>query len=762
MKKKYIIGSVAVIALSLCSYELGRYQGATKTESRRVAYVEEVTNSKEQTQANVEELTPEQISAKENNSAEQIVIKITDQGYVTSHGDHFHYYNGKVPYDAIISEELLMLDPEYQLKDSDIVNEVKDGYIIKVNGHYYLYLKNKEHPTNVRSKEEIAQQRNRHSQAKTKRLLEEEGATAKQGERYTTDDGYIFNPRDIIEDTGDAYIVPHGNHFHYIPKSDLSPDELRAAQTYWNGRNQTLIAYPNTPPIPQNPGPIYQLPHVSEQASASSNRPLLSKPKQPAKPIVQPTQSSAEEVIRLLKELYALPLSQRYVEEDGLVFDPTQLTNRTVYGVVVPHGNHYHFIPYHKLSELEQKIAKMIPIGAHFPGLTAPKGGGTMHAPKDSDSTKADQVGSAQTSDTISTTPWKEADGSRTPLLPPKKDVSAEDKEFYQASYQLIETAASSLDQQKANRAAYDTLNQFVRELNEGARSKVDLARAILAHTSLIQHPERQGKTNAQIVYTAQELQVARLAGLYTTSDGYIFDAKDITSDEGDGYLAPHMDHSHYIPKTDLSALEQEEAQRHVTEAGLGDKEKDVTPPTTGEKAIDIYERVEPAKIIPVAEMPYRAAYAVDMKNERIIIPHHNHYHNIPLYLFDTGLYQAPEGYTLEQFLATVKYYVLHPEDRPESEDGYGISSDHGKSKEDSAQDEEGNYNPDAYEREQQRLADEYGIPMKEFQEKLLTISGKYNLSIENFSYQPEQKTLSFTRESGQTVIFSLETMAEV
>lgn len=44
--------------------------------------------------------------------AEQIVVKITDEGYVTSHGDHFHYYNGKVPFDAIISEELVMKDPK--------------------------------------------------------------------------------------------------------------------------------------------------------------------------------------------------------------------------------------------------------------------------------------------------------------------------------------------------------------------------------------------------------------------------------------------------------------------------------------------------------------------------------------------------------------------------------------------------------------------------------------------------------------------------
>ena len=67
---------------------------------------------------------------------------------MTSHGDHYHYYNGKVPFDAIFSEELLMKDANYQLKDADIVNEVKGGYIIKVNGKYYVYLKDVAHADN--------------------------------------------------------------------------------------------------------------------------------------------------------------------------------------------------------------------------------------------------------------------------------------------------------------------------------------------------------------------------------------------------------------------------------------------------------------------------------------------------------------------------------------------------------------------------------------------------------------------------------------
>ena len=136
-KKKYIAaGSAVILSLSLCVYALNQHSQQANTDKNRVSYV----NGNKETKK-TENLTPDQVSQKEGIKAEQIVIKITDQGYVTSHGDHYHYYNGKVPYDALFSEELLMKDPNYQLKDADIVNEVKGGYIIKVDGKYYVYLK---------------------------------------------------------------------------------------------------------------------------------------------------------------------------------------------------------------------------------------------------------------------------------------------------------------------------------------------------------------------------------------------------------------------------------------------------------------------------------------------------------------------------------------------------------------------------------------------------------------------------------------------
>ncbi len=77
-----------------------------------------------------------------------------------------------MPFDAIISEDLIIRDPNYTLQEADIVNEVKDGYIIKVEGKYYLYLKDAKHTSNVRSVDEIARQKKLH---KTK----EEGDSGK-------------------------------------------------------------------------------------------------------------------------------------------------------------------------------------------------------------------------------------------------------------------------------------------------------------------------------------------------------------------------------------------------------------------------------------------------------------------------------------------------------------------------------------------------------------------------------------------------------
>lgn len=911
INKKYVAGSVAVLALSVCSYELGRYQaGQVKKDSNRVAYIDG-----DQAGQKAENLTPDEVSKREGINAEQIVIKITDQGYVTSHGDHYHYYNGKVPFDAIISEELLMKDPNYQLKDSDIVNEIKGGYVIKVDGKYYVYLKDAAHADNIRTKEEIKRQKQEHSSNHGGASNDQAVVAARAQGRYTTDDGYIFNASDIIEDTGDAYIVPHGNHFHYIPKSDLSASELAAAQAFLSGKGDQLstVEYRSSRAetrssvrtsqygSPQNPAAapesqnedldsllqeLYALPlsqrhvesdglvfdpaqitkrtangvavphgdhfhfipysqmsaleeklarnlpiggqpvqgHADNTKSSSSEKPSStpsstikpnfnlntpapnrgtggayttddgyvfsptdviedtgdafvvphgnhfhyipksdlsagelaaaqaywngkqgshsatssSKPNsdsaKPAQPsltetpnlTVTPTyhQNQGEDIPTLLSELYAKPLSERHVESDGLVFDPAQIIKRTANGVAVPHGDHYHFIPYSQMSPLEEKLARMIAVkgqnGSVLPSVTPLKPAPTTkpQTPVENKPTELDvnqvvrKVGEGyiiedkgvsryvlakdltkDKIDAIENLLSKKTQETHT-LVAKKENVAPRDQEFYDKAYKLLTEAHKALSENKGRTSDFQALDKLVERLNDEPANKGKLVDDLLAFLAPITHPERLGKPNAQIAYTDDEIKLAKLAGKYTTEDGYIFDIRDITSDEGDAYVTPHMTHSHWIKKESLSEAERVAAQAYAKEKGL-------TPPSTANqdsgntevKGVEaIYNKVKAAKKVPLDHIPYNLQHTVEVKNGSLIIPHYDHYHNIKFGWFDEGLYEAPKGYSLEDLFATVKYYVEHPEERPHSDNGWGNASDHvrkNKADKDSKSDED-------------------------------------------------------------------------
>ena len=710
INKKYLAGSAAALILSVCSYELGLYQARTVKENNRVSYIDG-----KQAAQKTENLTPDEVSKKEGINAEQIVIKITDQGYVTSHGDHYHYYNGKVPYDAIISEELLMKDPNYQLKDEDIVSEIKGGYVIKVDGKYYVYLKDASHADNVRTKEEINRQKQEHSQHRERGTSANDGAVAlarSQG-RYTTDDGYIFNASDIIEDTGDAYIVPHGDHYHYIPKSELSASELAAAEAFLSGRSGQSKAptYRRTNNNSASSDVDRWSPSYNNQGSGYTNTNTSNNSSDDS----QASQSD-EDIDSLLKQLYALPLSQRHVESDGLVFDPAQITSRTARGVAVPHGNHYHFIPYTQMSELEERIARIIPLqysSSHRVPDSRPEQPSPQPTPEPSPSPQPAPTPQPTPSNPIDEKLVKQvirkvADGyvfeeNGISRYIPAKELSAEtaaaidsklakqeslshklgakktnlpsgDRGFYNKAYDLLARIHQDLLANKGRKVDFDALDKLLERLNDESSDKVKLVEDVLAFLAPIRHPERLGKPNAQIAYTDDEIQVAKLAGKYTTEDGYIFDPRDITSDEGDAYVTPHMTHSHWIKKDSLSEAERVAAQAYAKEKGL-------TPPSTGNTetkgAEAIYNRVKAAKKVPLDRMPYNLQHTVEVKNGSLIIPHYDHYHNIKFEWFDEGLYEAPKGYTLEELFETVKYYVEHPNERPHSDSGWGNASDH-------------------------------------------------------------------------------------
>ena len=760
LNKKYVLGSVALLTLSLSSYELGRYQTRqTSKESNRVAYVEG-----NQASSKSENLTPDEVSQREGINAEQIVVKITDQGYVTSHGDHYHYFNGKVPYDAIISEELLMKDSNYQLRNEDIVNEVKGGYVIKVDGRYYVYLKDASHTENIRSKDEINRQKQEHGHGGGVKVSNEVALARAQG-RYTTDDGYVFSASDIIEDTGDAYIVPHGNHFHYIPKSDLSASELAAAQAFLSakGGQTSSVGY----------RPSTNSSSSSSDASNSSTYRQTNQSNVEANtrrwtPSVSPQvdnsyqASPSEDVSSLLKQLYALPLSQRHVESDGLIFDPAQITKKTANGVAVPHGDHYHFIPYSQMSALEEKIARIIPVVnqkiVSVPGATSLQPNLTIkplpqpvpnpqptpvpipenHSNEELTKQVVRKIGQGYVLEDKGVSRYvlskdlskenliafeKKLNKVATPshTLPKKKStIAPRDQEFYDKAYSLLEQTHRNLLESKGRLSDFQILDQLLERLNDEHVNKVAFVDDLLKFIAPISHPERLGKPNSQIEYSDYEVRVAQLADKYTTSDGYIFDAHDIISDEGDAYVTPHMGHSHWIGKDSLSEAERATAQAYA-------KEKRLTPPSTDNQnstkseakgAEAIYNRVKAEKKVPLDRMPYNLQYAVDVKNGNLIIPHFDHYHNIKFEWFDEGLYEAPKGYSLEDLFATVKYYVEHPSERPHSDSGWGNASDHVLRNQNGQHDHSNNEKPNEEKPKKEKTEDEKTLEEKPQMEK--------------------------------------------
>lgn len=486
--KKYIAaGSAVIVSLSLCAYALNQHRSQENKDNNRVSYVDGSQSSQK-----TENLTPDQVSQKEGIQAEQIVIKITDQGYVTSHGDHYHYYNGKVPYDALFSEELLMKDPNYQLKDGDIVNEVKGGYIIKVDGKYYVYLKDAAHADNVRTKDEINRQKQEH--VKDNEKVNSNVAAARSQGRYTTDDGYVFNPADIIEDTGDAYIVPHGGHYHYIPKSDLSASELAAAKAYLAGKNT-------------------QPSQLSYSSAASDNNTQSVAQGSTSKPA-----NKAENLQSLLKELYDLPSDQRYSESDGLVFDPAKIISRTANGVAIPHGDHYHFIPYSKLSALEEKIARMVPIS----------GTGSTVSTNEKPHEAASSLGSLSSSPSTL---------NHASLLTNKPISSTSDGYIFNPKDIVEETATAYI-------VRHGDHLHYIPKSNQ-------IGQPTLPNNSLTT-PSPSLAANPSVSHEEHE------------EDGHGFDANRIIAEDAAGFVMTHGNHNHYFFKKDLTAEQIKAAQDHL------------------------------------------------------------------------------------------------------------------------------------------------------------------------------------------------------
>ena len=508
--KKYIAaGSAVIVSLSLCAYALNQHRSQENKDNNRVSYVDGSQSSQK-----TENLTPDQVSQKEGIQAEQIVIKITDQGYVTSHGDHYHYYNGKVPYDALFSEELLMKDPNYQLKDGDIVNEVKGGYIIKVDGKYYVYLKDAAHADNVRTKDEINRQKQEH--VKDNEKVSSDVAVARSQGRYTTDDGYVFNASDIIKDTGDGYIVPHGGHYHFIPKSDLSAGELAAAKAYLSG-NTTALSQPlsvtpnngvtaaddgyvfNPNDIVRDTGDAYIVRHGDHYhyiPKSSLNNP--------------PSHSNTEEVGSSSNTGSSNATSHvHHEEEDGHGFDANRIISEDSEGFVMTHGDHNHYFFKKDLTADQIKAAQ-------------------------------DHLKGANT-----TTP----------------SASHDDHDEEEHDHHHGEDHDHRFD---ANRVISEDAAGFV--MTHGDHNHYFFKKDLTPEQIKAAQDHLRGKTpvTPSPAHDDDDDHDEEAHGHHHEEHGHDFDANRVISEDAAGFIMSHGDHNHYFFKKDLTADQIKAAQDHL------------------------------------------------------------------------------------------------------------------------------------------------------------------------------------------------------
>ncbi len=186
---------LALAGIGYAGYEFGKNTDSTSSslvqskQSKNIAYADKVSDI--------------------------VVTEITEDGYVTLHGGHSHYEKGLVPYNAKFLDKLVYNDKNYKLKDEDIQYEVAQGYIIKVNGKYYYYPKAGVKQSNIVDEE-------------TAKTISASSHSHHHEKTSTHEDNYQFNPKDIVKETADGYVVRHGDHYHFIKKSDLSVAQLNS------------------------------------------------------------------------------------------------------------------------------------------------------------------------------------------------------------------------------------------------------------------------------------------------------------------------------------------------------------------------------------------------------------------------------------------------------------------------------------------------------------------------------------------------------
>ena len=295
-----------------------------------------------------------------------VVSEITEDGYVTLHGDHSHYEKGLVPYNAKILDSLVYKNKDYKLKNEDIQYELAEGYVIKVNGKYYYYPKEGITQNNVVDEstgKEISAHAHHHHHHHHGESSESKGSG----------DNYTFNPKDIVSETQDGYVVRHGDHFHYIKKSELSSTQLSQAKEA--GVNSSLASSAAGVTTPTSDGYIFKgesdiigrnsfgfiVQHGNHQHIIPYSQLRGTQWEYLLNNQGTTTNNTNTTVVNTPKTNIVNDNHHDHHEHssehgDDYKFDPKDIVSEDENGYTVRHGDHFHYIPKNKVEKPAETV----------------------------------------------------------------------------------------------------------------------------------------------------------------------------------------------------------------------------------------------------------------------------------------------------------------------------------------------------------------------------------------------------------------------
>ena len=157
----------------------------------------------------------------------------------------------------------------------------------------------------------------------------------------SADDGYVFNPNDIVEENEMGYVVRHGDHFHFIYKNN-------AQQTLATTMATNTVAHAHHEEVED--GYVFDKKDVVSETESGyivrhgDHFHFIYKDKQGNPVVTTDHHIHDAEHHNHDEEKHDHEGEHHDHDHDGYVFEKKDIVSETAEGYVVRHGDHFHFI----------------------------------------------------------------------------------------------------------------------------------------------------------------------------------------------------------------------------------------------------------------------------------------------------------------------------------------------------------------------------------------------------------------------------------